>query len=82
MTLLEKKVEHVQMNAEEIKAARKVMRQLNLILDKPSDVTEAINNLKESARIYSKKLEMNEKRKIIEEKINILSYTKENNTAF
>ncbi|KAF7683125.1 hypothetical protein TCON_1664 [Astathelohania contejeani] len=46
-----------------IKAAKQVMKRLNPTLKKPHDAIEAIISLKESARIYEKKIEMHTKRK-------------------
>lgn len=61
--MIEKKGGPSKMTIGETKAARKVMRQLNLVLDKPRDRNEAVVKLNESIRVYEKKLEMHEQRK-------------------
>ncbi|KAF7680954.1 hypothetical protein TCON_2429, partial [Astathelohania contejeani] len=56
--LLKKAKDRSKLSGIKIKAAKQVMKRFNLTLEKPHDVMEAIISLKESARIYEKKLEM------------------------
>lgn len=60
--LIERKGSYDKTTKDETKAARKVIRQFNLVLDKPHDVTEVIAKLNVSIRVYEKKLEMYEQR--------------------
>ena len=48
---------------EEVSKGRKVMRELNLVLDRKDDVIEAISKLNERAAVYQRKLDTHEKRK-------------------
>ncbi|KAF7684297.1 hypothetical protein TCON_0509 [Astathelohania contejeani] len=61
--LLKKGKDRSKLSGIKIKAVKQIMKRLNLILEKPHDVMEAIISLKESARIYKKRLEMQTKRR-------------------
>ena len=61
--LLTKAKDRSKLSGSETKTAKNIMRRFNLVLDKPRDIDEAIVLLKESARIYSKKLEMHANRR-------------------
>ncbi len=51
------------MQSEEVDKGRKIMRELNLILDRKDDIIEAISKLNERATVYRRKLNTHEKRK-------------------
>ncbi|KAF7682684.1 hypothetical protein TCON_2099 [Astathelohania contejeani] len=63
IALLNKAKDRRKLSGTETIEAKRIMRKLNLTFEKPHDLTEAIVSLKESIRIYSKKLEMYAKRK-------------------
>ncbi|HEY4832379.1 MAG TPA: hypothetical protein VIH61_07480, partial [Waddliaceae bacterium] len=63
IALLQRKSAVTRLAEVEIKAARKAMRDLDLILDKPKDVIKAISLLQESVQVYQKKIQMHESRR-------------------
>ena len=48
---------------DEVSKGRKIMRELNLVLDRKDDLIEAISKLSERAAIYQRKLDTHQKRK-------------------
>lgn len=63
IALLQKGNAPAKLSEDERKAARKVMRDFGLILNKPKDVTKAVSLLQESIQIYQKKLQVHESRR-------------------
>ena len=63
IALLRMRNASAKLSEEEKKAARKVMREFGLILDKPKDVTKAASLLEESLQVYRKKLQMHDSRR-------------------
>ena len=61
--LLQRKSAVTRLSEVETKVARKVMRDLDLILDKPKDVIKAISLLQESVQVFKKKIQTHESRR-------------------